>query len=107
MTTDTKRPITHMFARLIEKAGRSRARRELLSQSDRVLADAGFSRAALQSGIAAWPWRAETDDAPAASARAVPSPSRVVPGTPIPVPAIGLKPVGLGEEWHEESQKVA
>ena len=106
MTTDNRRPVVRMFARLIEKAGRSRARRELLSQSDRVLADAGFSRLALHSGIAAWPWRAETDDAPAASARAVPSPSRVVPGTPIPVPAIGLTPVDPREEWHE-SQKVA
>ena len=100
MTNDTRRPVARMFARLVETVGRSRARRELLAQSDRVLSDAGFSRAALESGIAAWPWRVETGDASAASARAVPSLSRVVPGTPVPVPVVDLAPV-------EESRKVA
>lgn len=50
------------------RAGRERARRQLLRMSDRSLADAGFSRAALESGVAAWPWRHDEDDAAVAAA---------------------------------------
>ena len=107
MTTRTERPIARRLARLIENAGRRRARRTLLAQSDRSLADAGFSRAALESGIAAWPWRPEADEAPAVPARAAPSLSRVVPGAPVPVPATSYTPDGFHEAWREESRKVA
>ena len=46
-------------------AGRARTRDVLLRQSDRTLADAGFSRELLLAGVRAWPWRAEgaSDDA--------------------------------------------
>ena len=44
-------------------AGRANARRYLLRQSDRVLADGGFSRELLERGNAAWPWRAEGPEA--------------------------------------------
>ena len=39
-------------------AGRTRAREQLLARDDRFLADAGLSRELLESGNAAWPWRA-------------------------------------------------
>ena len=46
-------------------AGRARTRDVLLRQSDRTLADGGFSRELLLAGVRAWPWRAEgaSDDA--------------------------------------------
>ena len=107
MTTYTERPFARTLARLIENAGRSRARRALLAQSDRSLADAGFSRTLLESGIGAWPWRIEADEAPTASARATSRLSRVVPGALVPVPAANLSAHGVGEEWFEESRRVA
>ena len=102
MTTFTERPVTRTLARLIDNVGRSRARRALLALSDRALIDAGFSRAALESGIAAWPWRAAAGETPVASVRAVPSLSRVVPGAPVPVPAASFAPDG-----HEGRRKAA
>lgn len=50
------------------RIGRESARRQLLRMSDRTLADAGFSRASLESGVGAWPWRHDEDDAAAAVA---------------------------------------
>jgi len=46
----------------IERAGRSRARRELLALSDRSLADSGLSRALLEQGISAWPWQEAAEE---------------------------------------------
>lgn len=48
----------------IIRAGRARVRRELLSLSDRLLADAGFSRELLEAGVSAWPWRVNEDTGP-------------------------------------------
>lgn len=42
--------------------GREKAREVLLNSSDRMLADAGFSRELLEVGVKAWPWRATTDE---------------------------------------------
>ncbi|MDO6460036.1 DUF1127 domain-containing protein [Granulosicoccaceae sp. 1_MG-2023] len=55
---------SEFFTRLtavFETVGRERARRELLNLSDRYLEDLGFSRALLQEGAEAWPWRTEED----------------------------------------------
>jgi uncharacterized protein YjiS (DUF1127 family) len=41
--------------------GREQARTVLLSRSDRVLSDLGFSRKLLESGIDAWPWEVPTE----------------------------------------------
>lgn len=43
------------------RSGRARARTELLRLSERTLQDAGFSRALLESGVDAWPWRIADD----------------------------------------------
>jgi len=43
--------------------GRARARTELLRMNDRTLQDAGFSRALLEAGVDAWPWRTTDDHA--------------------------------------------
>lgn len=52
----------------LARAGHEHARRQLLCMSDRSLADAGFSRALLESGVGAWPWRLEDgDDIPVAA----------------------------------------
>jgi uncharacterized protein YjiS (DUF1127 family) len=50
---------------------RSRARHELLRLDDRRLADIGYSRALLEAGVSAWPWRlpAEAATAPLPRAR--------------------------------------
>ncbi|HTO81300.1 MAG TPA: DUF1127 domain-containing protein [Methylomirabilota bacterium] len=50
---------------------RSRARHELLQLDDRRLADIGYSRALLEAGVSAWPWRlpAEATTAPMTRAR--------------------------------------
>jgi len=44
---------------------RSRARHELLQLDDRRLADIGYSRALLEVGVSAWPWRLLADAATA------------------------------------------
>jgi uncharacterized protein YjiS (DUF1127 family) len=49
------------YQRSIVQAGRARVRRELLSLSDRALADSGFSRELLEAGVSAWPWRIAED----------------------------------------------
>ena len=51
-----------VFMEAAERSGRARVRRELLRLDDRLLADAGFSREMLETGIEAWPWRAGTED---------------------------------------------
>ena len=48
---------SNYFSRYFTRLGRSRLRRYLLTQSDRLLADAGFSRELLDEGVSAWPWR--------------------------------------------------
>ncbi len=50
------------WTRHMTRMGHARARSHLLAQSDRTLADAGFSRELLKQGVDAWPWR--HDDAP-------------------------------------------
>ena len=42
-------------------SGRRRARRLLLSKTDRQLLDMGFSRELLEQGVKAWPWLSDTD----------------------------------------------
>ena len=39
------------------RVSRRQAHRHLSRQSDRVLADCGFSRALIDEGVDAWPWR--------------------------------------------------
>jgi uncharacterized protein YjiS (DUF1127 family) len=41
----------------IHNFGRNRLRHQLLSSSDRILEDMGFSRELLLQGVSAWPWR--------------------------------------------------
>jgi len=57
-----------LFKQLLNKVtiastriGNEQARRVLLTYSDRALADMGFSRKLLESGISAWPWRAKEE----------------------------------------------
>ncbi len=50
------------FDNYLTRLGRSRVRDELLKSSDRILEDAGFSRALLESGVDAWPWHAATTE---------------------------------------------
>ncbi len=47
------------FTAMMNRAGRNRTRELLLRQSDRTLADAGFSRELLLRGVQAWPWRGD------------------------------------------------
>ena len=47
------------FEKSQNRIARERAREVLLRMSDRALADAGFSRELVESGVKAWPWRAE------------------------------------------------
>ncbi|MFK8082192.1 MAG: hypothetical protein AB8B97_18035 [Granulosicoccus sp.] len=42
--------------------GRKRACEVLLSSSDRMLEDAGFSRALLEKGVDGWPWLISEDE---------------------------------------------
>ncbi|ASJ73628.1 DUF1127 domain-containing protein [Granulosicoccus antarcticus] len=49
---------SHAFANVV---GRRRARRALLTKSDHMLADMGFSRELLEQGVKAWPWLVATD----------------------------------------------
>src|SRR5215475_9572613 len=51
---------------------RSRARHELLQLDDHRLADIGYSRALLEVGVSAWPWRLPADAATAPLPRARP-----------------------------------
>lgn len=44
------------YDRYMTMVGRRKAREVLLNSSDRMLADAGFSRELLEKGVAAWPW---------------------------------------------------
>lgn len=46
------------------RAGREQARTLLLSRSDRILSDMGFSRYLLESGVDAWPWEASQETLP-------------------------------------------
>jgi uncharacterized protein YjiS (DUF1127 family) len=41
----------------LERAGRERARHELLRLDPRLIEDAGLSRELLHQGIGSWPWR--------------------------------------------------
>lgn len=41
----------------LERNERIRTRRELLDRSNRILEDIGISRALLEDGVHAWPWR--------------------------------------------------
>lgn len=53
--------IMQSLSRAFERSAQARTRRYLLGQSDRALADMGFSRELLEQGAKAWPWRL-TDD---------------------------------------------
>ena len=59
----TKLSISQRIKRAIEIAGRHRVRNQLLAMSDRSLEDIGFSRALLEKGVDAWPWRVEEVEA--------------------------------------------
>ena len=48
--------------RVIERMGYERARVEMLQLSDRLLEDIGVSRALLEQGVGAWPWRERSTD---------------------------------------------
>ena len=56
--------IVRYVERRFTEAERTRARLELLSCSDRQLADRGLSRELLEAGNDAWPWRAPDAAAP-------------------------------------------
>lgn len=45
------------FANYFTLIAHARTRKELLTYSDRFLADTGFSRDLLEQGVSAWPWR--------------------------------------------------
>ena len=49
---------TIAFFQIGENAGRIRALHELRNLNDDVLKDVGISRALLNQGVSAWPWRA-------------------------------------------------
>ena len=49
------------ISRLIIRIGRERLRNQLLSLSDRMLLDAGFSPELVKAGTHAWPWQLERD----------------------------------------------
>lgn len=80
--------VTQAFERRITNIGRTRARNYLLAQSDRVLADIGFSRERLERGNAAWPWTASEEASVDEKAHLV-SPERAssVPSDVISFPA--------------------
>ena len=44
-------------------------RRELLTHSDHILAECGFSRELLEQGVSSWPWRATGTASSRSSAR--------------------------------------
>ena len=64
--------IWQWLARSSERRAVEITRRRLLELDDRTLADIGVSRALLERGPQAWPWRPETE--PAAVATVVPKP---------------------------------
>ena len=49
--------IVNSLEKSFVNASRTRARLNLLTRSERVLADGGFSRDLLEQGNQAWPWR--------------------------------------------------
>ena len=53
------RTITAPLGNAMHRVARARTREALLRQSDRTLADAGFSRELLLAGVDAWPWRVD------------------------------------------------
>jgi uncharacterized protein YjiS (DUF1127 family) len=52
-----------LMSRLLTWIERSRMRQDLLRLDERLLADAGFSRARLDAGVRAWPWRIPAEPA--------------------------------------------
>ncbi len=64
--------IWNALARSSEQRALELTRRRLLDLDDRALADIGVSRALLESGPQAWPWRPESE------------PATVVTVTPVP-----------------------
>ncbi|MFK7993055.1 MAG: hypothetical protein AB8B87_02895 [Granulosicoccus sp.] len=50
------------YVRYMTYLGRKRAREVLLNSNDRMLEDAGFSRALLEEGVGAWPWLTSEKD---------------------------------------------
>ena len=50
--------IWHWLSRASERRGVEVTRRRLLELNDSTLADIGVSRALLERGVDAWPWRA-------------------------------------------------
>ena len=52
--------IKEAFVNAAMQNGKAKLRTQLLGMSDRQLDDYGFSRAALLSGVSAWPWRADS-----------------------------------------------
>lgn len=60
--------LTAIARRYVTNLSRSRARRELLGRSDRLLADIGISRERLEAGVRAWPWRVDGSHGNAAAA---------------------------------------
>jgi uncharacterized protein YjiS (DUF1127 family) len=52
-----------LISKLLTWIERSRLRQDLLQLDARLLADAGFSRALVEAGVGAWPWRAPTESA--------------------------------------------
>lgn len=60
--------VSHALSWSLVNAARTRARLDLLERDDRFLADNGFSRALLERGNDAWPWRADGVAAPARTA---------------------------------------
>src|SRR5215467_9099857 len=50
-----------LFADLMTRIERSRLRQRLLRMDDRRLEDIGYSRALLEDGVRAWPWRLPVD----------------------------------------------
>lgn len=58
--------------------GRKQARRILLGQSDHTLEDLGISRAMLETGIKAWPWKIQEDQPAPAAPKKVMSHSKAI-----------------------------
>lgn len=53
----------YLVSNLFTWIERSRLRHNLLQLDARLLADAGFSRALIEAGVRAWPWRAPEEPA--------------------------------------------
>ena len=52
-----------LISKLLTWIERSRLRQDLLQLDARLLADAGFSRALVEAGVHAWPWRTPEEPA--------------------------------------------